>query len=67
MIVTDKEFLMLIFKHQCVEPDALVCFGFNGFSVAVYCILMIYQKKLSMPRKTYNLVHVCQILQRPLC
>ena len=24
----------------------------NGFSVAVYCILVMYQKKLSMPRMT---------------
>ena len=26
----------------------------NGFSVAVCCILVIYQKKLSMPRMTLN-------------
>ena len=29
--------------------------NFNGFSVAVYCILVIYQKKLSMPRMTLKI------------
>ena len=29
--------------------------NFNGFSIAVYCILVIYQEMLSMPRMTFDI------------
>ena len=40
---------------QCSSTETghgMAVISFNGFSVAVYCILVIYQKKLSMPRMT---------------
>ena len=40
---------------KCSSPETghgMAVVNFNGFSVAVYCILVIYQKKLSMPHLT---------------
>ena len=40
----------LVFVSETGHGMAVV--NFNGFSVAIYCILVIYQKKLSMPPTT---------------
>ena len=42
---------------QCASPETghgMAVVSFNGFPVAVCCILVINQKKLSMPRMTLN-------------
>ena len=71
-----RHFLVLITKigHGNSEiGHGMAVIYYNGFSVAIYCLLMIYQKKLTMSLVSlgaaliYILNLVCQILQWPLC
>ena len=53
LLVLKNNFIQTCHRHSSVSsPETghgTAIINFNGFSVAVYCILVIYQKKLSMP------------------
>ena len=43
---------------QCLSPEighGMAVVNFNSFTVTVYCMLVIYQKKLSMPFMNFDI------------